>query len=73
MDDPWYGETEAAFDQTYSEIKAAADGVVDFVRAELALRLGPTASCWTADRAAHRGWLTTLLRLWEDEAHGLAC
>jgi low molecular weight protein-tyrosine phosphatase len=40
MDDPWFGETEAAFDQTYSEITAAADGVVEFVRAELALRRG---------------------------------
>ena len=39
MDDPWYG-TEAAYDQTYAEIKAAADGVVEHVRAELALRLG---------------------------------
>lgn len=35
MDDPWYGD-DAAFDQTYAEVVAAADGVVDFVRAALA-------------------------------------
>ena len=31
MDDPWYGD-DTAFDQTYAEVLAAADGVVDFVR-----------------------------------------
>lgn len=37
MDDPWYGD-ESSFDQTYAEVVAAADGVVDFVRDELAKR-----------------------------------
>ncbi|MBM6544687.1 low molecular weight phosphotyrosine protein phosphatase [Janibacter sp. YIM B02568] len=37
MDDPWYGD-DASFDQTYAEVVAAADGVVDFVREELARR-----------------------------------
>ena len=35
MDDPWYGEDESAFDQTYAEVTAAADGVVEHVRREL--------------------------------------
>jgi protein-tyrosine phosphatase len=39
MDDPWYGD-DAAFDQTYAEVVAAADGVVDFVRQALAARNG---------------------------------
>ena len=34
MDDPWYGD-DSAFDQTYAEVVAAADGVVDHVRREL--------------------------------------
>lgn len=34
MDDPWYGD-DSSFDQTYAEVVAAADGVVDFVRGEL--------------------------------------
>jgi protein-tyrosine phosphatase len=34
MDDPWYGDDDS-FDQTYAEVVAAADGVVDFVRQEL--------------------------------------
>lgn len=37
MDDPWYGD-ESSFDQTYAEVAAAADGIVDFVREELARR-----------------------------------
>jgi protein-tyrosine phosphatase len=37
MDDPWYGDG-AAFDQTYAEVTAAARGVVEHVRAELAAR-----------------------------------
>jgi protein-tyrosine phosphatase len=39
MDDPWYGDG-SAFDQTYAEITAAAAGVVEHVRAELAARDG---------------------------------
>ena len=39
MDDPWYGDG-AAFDQTYAEVTAAAAGVVEHVRAELAARDG---------------------------------
>ena len=35
MDDPWYGD-DSAFDQTYAEVVAAADGVVDHVRRALA-------------------------------------
>jgi protein-tyrosine phosphatase len=35
MDDPWYGD-DSAFDQTYAEVTAAADGVVEHVRRELA-------------------------------------
>jgi protein-tyrosine phosphatase len=31
MDDPWYGD-DTAFDQTYAEVVAAADGVVEHVR-----------------------------------------
>jgi protein-tyrosine phosphatase len=34
MDDPWYGEDDA-FDQTYAEVVAAADGVVEHVRRAL--------------------------------------
>ena len=34
MDDPWYGQDDA-FDQTYAEIMAAADGVVEHVRQAL--------------------------------------
>ena len=34
MDDPWYGD-DAAFDRTYQEVVAAADGVVEFVRRQL--------------------------------------
>ncbi|KRF28163.1 low molecular weight protein-tyrosine-phosphatase [Phycicoccus sp. Soil802] len=37
MDDPWYGD-DSAFDQTYAEVVAAADGVVDHVRRALADR-----------------------------------
>lgn len=55
MDDPWFGETETAFDQTYSEIKAAADGVVEFVRAELALRRRADRESRTADRGLTGG------------------
>jgi protein-tyrosine phosphatase len=39
MDDPWYGD-DAAFDQTYAEVAAAADGVVEFVRAAVAEQAG---------------------------------
>jgi len=39
MDDPWYGDGEA-FDQTYAEVTAAAVGVVEHVRQELAARDG---------------------------------
>lgn len=39
MDDPWYGDGEA-FDQTYAEVTAAAAGVVEHVRQELAARDG---------------------------------
>jgi protein-tyrosine phosphatase len=35
MDDPWYGD-DASFEQTYAEIMAAADGVVEHVRHALA-------------------------------------
>lgn len=34
MDDPWYGD-DSAFDQTYAEVTAAADGVVEHVRRAL--------------------------------------
>ncbi len=34
IDDPWYGD-DTSFDRTYDEVTAAADGVVDFVRAQL--------------------------------------
>jgi protein-tyrosine phosphatase len=37
MDDPWYGD-DSSFDQTYAEVVAAADGVVEHVRRELAAR-----------------------------------
>jgi len=37
MDDPWYGEDDA-FDRTYTEVIAAADGVVEHVRRALADR-----------------------------------
>jgi low molecular weight protein-tyrosine phosphatase len=37
MDDPWYGD-DSSFDRTYAEVVAAADGVVDHVRRELAAR-----------------------------------
>jgi protein-tyrosine phosphatase len=37
MDDPWYGD-DSAFDQTYAEVTAAADGVVEHVRRELVSR-----------------------------------
>ena len=34
MDDPWFGD-DTSFDQTYAEVVAAAEGVVDHVRDEL--------------------------------------
>lgn len=34
IDDPWYGD-EGSFDQTYDEITAAADGIVEYVRERL--------------------------------------
>lgn len=34
MEDPWYG-TDPAYDQTYTEIRAAVPGIVDHVRAQL--------------------------------------
>lgn len=37
MDDPWYGD-DSAFDQTYAEVVAAADGVVEHVRRQLVAR-----------------------------------
>jgi protein-tyrosine phosphatase len=37
MDDPWYGD-DSAFDQTYAEVVAAADGVVEHDRRALADR-----------------------------------
>jgi protein-tyrosine phosphatase len=37
MDDPWYGD-DSSFDQTYAEVVAAADGVVEHVRQQLASR-----------------------------------
>ena len=37
MDDPWYGD-DSSFDQTYAEVTAAADGVVEHVRRQLASR-----------------------------------
>lgn len=43
MDDPWYGDGEA-FDQTYAEVTAAAAGVVEHVRQELAARDGALRS-----------------------------
>jgi protein-tyrosine phosphatase len=39
MDDPWYGDA-SAFDQTYAEVTAAAAGVLEHVRAQLAARDG---------------------------------
>ena len=39
VDDPWYGD-EAGFEVTLEEVEAAADGVVEHVRAELARRSG---------------------------------
>jgi protein-tyrosine phosphatase len=39
VDDPWYGE-QAGFETTLSEIEAAADGIVEHVRAALAGREG---------------------------------
>lgn len=35
IDDPWFGD-DSSFDRTYAEVFAAADGVVDFVREQLA-------------------------------------
>lgn len=35
VDDPWYGD-QAGFEVTLAEIEAAADGIVEHVRAELA-------------------------------------
>jgi len=43
MDDPWYGDG-AAFDRTYAEVTAAAAGVVEHVRQELAARDGALRS-----------------------------
>ena len=40
MADPWYGD-DGAFDQTYAEVVAAADGVVEHVRDELFRRAHP--------------------------------
>ena len=37
MDDPWYGD-DSSFDQTYAEVIAAADGVVEHVRQQLSSR-----------------------------------
>ena len=37
MDDPYYGD-DTAFDQTYAEVVAAADGVVEHVRQALTAR-----------------------------------
>jgi protein-tyrosine phosphatase len=37
MDDPWFGD-DSSFDQTYAEVVAAADGVVEHVRRELERR-----------------------------------
>lgn len=37
MDDPWFGD-DSSFDQTYAEITAAAEGVVEHVRQVLANR-----------------------------------
>jgi protein-tyrosine phosphatase len=37
VDDPWYGPPEA-FEQTLAEIEDAADGIIDFVRAQFAPR-----------------------------------
>ena len=34
MVDPWYGD-DSSFDQTYAEVVAAADGVVEHVRQRL--------------------------------------
>lgn len=39
VDDPWYGD-EAGFEVTLEEVEAAADGVVEHVRAALAARTG---------------------------------
>ena len=38
VDDPWYGE-ESGFETTLAEVEAAADGIVDHVRAALAARV----------------------------------
>jgi protein-tyrosine phosphatase len=37
VDDPWYGD-EDAFEVTLAEVEAAADGIIDHVRAELERR-----------------------------------
>lgn len=38
VDDPWYGFSERAFDQTYDELAAAVPGIVAFVKDALAER-----------------------------------
>ena len=38
VDDPWYGDQQG-FEVTLAEVEAAADGIVEHVRAELARRL----------------------------------
>lgn len=43
MDDPWYGD-DTSFDQTYEEVMAAADGVVEHVRRALAARAASTTT-----------------------------
>lgn len=39
VDDPWYGDQDG-FEVTLAEVEAAADGIVDHVRAELERRTG---------------------------------
>jgi protein-tyrosine phosphatase len=38
VDDPWYGWTDNAFDQTYAELQAAIPGILAHVEAALAER-----------------------------------
>ena len=43
MDDPWYGD-DASFDQTYEEVMAPADGILEHVRHALAAEDGSRGS-----------------------------
>ena len=49
MDDPWYGETEAAFDQTYARSRPPPTGWWSSSAPSWRSGSGPTESCRTAD------------------------